>query len=370
MPFRKPGHQETAREGRHRDGLVQQLSAEILREASDLQALEIVAHRVLTRSDVRQDSQLESTLRAFVGQCRSEVQGRMERQRKEENQRRDSLRPSASFFSQFVPAAAPAPLSSRELNLRSYERLRRLLDEKLAAFDVDAGGRLLGQIQEFQQLHPDVVSAASLERCRMDLARSKERRDQFLAEVDLLGQAAIRAARAGKLDESTKALKRLSSIRASRPTMLSEARLNEIRVAIENAGDHFEHREANRELVRRERDVSEELRKLAMIVHEFHVLSHEIPIGDPRYAAAEQNYRAAVREVRHHDQEWFADLMVELDELQDEVHDTTGRAAEQVARFLHSVKVSIAQIVKEIREVAAEQKQGGPAPAANNGIQA
>lgn len=356
MPFRDYRHHETARDGRHREAVAQQLSAEILREAHDLATLEVVMRRVLTRPDVRQDQQLEAIMRAFGGQCRAEIDGRMARQRDNGNSARSASAPPRSAFPQnFVPASPATALSEHELAVRGFERLRRILDEKLLNFDIDAAQRLLGQIVEFQSQHISSISGAAVERCRHDLMRATERRAQFLADVELIASSAVRAARSGQMDEAAKALKRLSSIRASRPSLLSEDRIEEIRKSIEGASDYFEHREANRALVARERAVTDELQKLAAIVHDFHMLSRDIPIGDPRYVEAERAYLAAVREVRHHDQEWLADLMIELDELVNEVHDDTGRAAAQTTRFLHSIKASIAGLVKEIRTIAAER---------------
>lgn len=351
MSLRHDSRHETAGAGRHRDVIFQQLSAEILREAHDQRSLDIVSNRVLSHPDVRRDIQLASMLRTCIGQAAGELNARLSRQRAEQTE--PVSRPIAVAA---APAlVAPTETSQREQAIVSFERLRRLYDEKLLHFEVDAAGRLLAQIEEFQQLHPAAITLPMVERCRMDLARVGQRQAEFAVEVETLARSAISSARGGRLDEAAKALKRLSSIRAARPRLLTEERLESIRTAIESGGDHFEHREASRELVARERAVADEIHKLAEIVHEFHRVSHEIPHGDPNYLEAEKLYLAAVRDVRHHDQEWLADLMVELDELQADLHDTTGRTEAQVTRFLHSVKVSIAQIVKEIREIRTEQ---------------
>lgn len=359
MPIRPDARHETAGAGRHRDLMFQQLSAEILREAHDQHSLDLVTNRVLGHPEVSRDSQLSAMLRSCIGQAASELNARLARQRREQNE--PALRPAVGWSAPAAPV--PNDASLRELALASFERLRRLYDEKLLHFEMDAAERLIAQIAEFQQQHANVISQPMVQRCRMDLARCQQRKAEFSAEIDALAAAAGSAARAGQIDEAAKALKRLSSIRAARPRLLSEERLESIRKSIESGGDHFEHREASRELVSRERAVSDEIRKLGEIVHEFHRVSHEIPHGDPRYLEAEKRYLAAVREVRHHDQEWLADLMVELDELQADLHDTSGRTETQVTRFLHSVKVSIAQIVKEIREIRSEQAaESAPSP--------
>jgi hypothetical protein len=351
MPFRHDSRHETAGASRHRDVVFQQLSAEILREVHDQRSLDIVSNRVLSHPEVRRDSQLDSMLRSCIGQAAGELNARLLRQRSEQSE--PVMRPIAAAST--AASVAPSEASQRDHAIVSFERLRRLYDEKLLNFELDAAGRLLAQIEEFQQLHAGTITRPMIERCRMDMTRVEQRRAEFAVEVEALARSAISSARGGRLDEASRALKRLSSIRAARPRLLSEERLESIRTAIESGGDHFEHREASRELVARERSVAEEIRKLGEIVHEFHRVSHEIPHGDPTYLEAEKRYLDAVREVRHHDQEWLADLMVELDELQAELHDTSGRTEAQVTRFLHSVKVSIAQIVKEIREIRDEQ---------------
>lgn len=356
MSIRDPRHHDTAREQRHREALIQQLSAEILREAHDMTTLDMVLRRVLTRPDVGHDRQLEAAIRAFGATCRSEIEGRLQRQRQGNETSSSRAAQPAPLAEKLSPLVPSKSLSERELALRGFERMRRLFEEKLLISDIEAGNRLLQQIVDFQSAHAQDVGSAAVERCRHDLLCATARREQFLAEVESVAVAAVRAARSGMLDEAANALKRLSSIRAARPNLLSEQRVEEIRNAIQDASAHFENREANRALVMRERAVSEELNKLAAIVHGFHTLSHEIPIADPRYSEAEGSYRAAVRDVRHHDQEWLADLMVELDELAEQVHDETGKAAAQTTRFLHAVKVSIANIVREIRTVASEQQ--------------
>ncbi|MBI5865322.1 MAG: hypothetical protein HZB38_12595 [Planctomycetes bacterium] len=351
MTLRRDLHHETAREGRKRDFTFQQISAEILREVVDLQTLQVASRRAMNHPEVRADAHLEAEVRGYLTQLEYEIRGRMSRQQSEE------LHPRVEAEIGWKPvqtAETKAPTPAREFVLAGFERLRRVYDERLLHFDLDAARRLLGQLDQYQEANRSVVTPAMLERCRLDMARTEQRAAQYRLEVDALARAAAQGARAGRMDEAAKALKRLSSIHASHPHLLSESRLNEIRSMIEDSSDHYDHREASRALVQRERSVAEELRKLADAVHAFHRVSHEIPHGDPRFGDAEKQYYDAVRSIRHHDKEWLADLMLELDDLVTELHDESGRSGAQVARFLHSVKAAIAGVVKEIRQVAAE----------------
>jgi hypothetical protein len=106
--------------------------------------------------------------------------------------------------------------------------------------------------------------------------------------------------------------------------------------------------------VAREKAVSDEVRKLAECVHRFHRTIREMPHDDPLFEIAEAEYRAAVREIRHHDKEWLADLMIELNEKLEALHDPTGQSEAQVNRFLTSVRSALNTIIQEIREIAAE----------------
>src|SRR5262245_7030955 len=183
MPIRPDARHETAGAGRHRDLLYQQLSAEILREVHDQHSLDLVSNRVLNHSEVCRDSQLASMLRTCIGQAANELNARLARVRAEGERPVARASPAAS-----QPVAPANEFSQREQALASFERLRRLYDEKLVSFELDAAKRLMTQIEEFQQLHPTIISAPMIQRCRMDLAGAERRQAEFANEIEELAK--------------------------------------------------------------------------------------------------------------------------------------------------------------------------------------
>jgi hypothetical protein len=179
---------------------------------------------------------------------------------------------------------------------------------------------------------------------------------EFGQHINALTDQAIAAARSGDHETVARRLRQLSSLHASRPLLLPGGKFDAIRKRITEASADAEHRAAAEELVARERAVAAEMKKLATIIHQFHVASRRVPHEGPLWAAAEATYRRAVQEVHSRDTEWLAELILELDTYLDEIHDPTGRAEAQVDRFLTSVRAALAQMQGEIRAIQSEEK--------------
>lgn len=338
---------------RHREQLFAQLSGQLMREATDRLALERTSHRILHMSEVRGDPELERLLRACIGEREAEIRARQARFLADES-RTGRTPPIASPVR--VPVA-PDPLMEKVHAAHEYQQCMRAFEDRLHLFDVPAAQRVLDQMEQLGRKHADVVSKPALERCRVDIARVEMKKQQFTAEVDQLAHQAIHAASTGQIEVAARALRRLSSIHATKPSLVSDVMLDNVREQLAKAGQSADFREAARALVDREKSVMTELNQLASIIHDFHRASHEIPHGAVEYAEAERRYFEAVRAVRRHDKDWYADLIVETGDLLADLHDPTGRASEQVERFLDSVRTSIREMVSEIRLIAAEQKK-------------
>lgn len=344
-------------DARHREALYQRFTAELYREARDVTALAAAANRILNAPEVVADAELSSQLRSVIASREAEINARRAIQMAED---RSALAPDNAVFNEPTRRQPDAP--SKAQISGAIDRLRRELDERLAHFDIDGAHHVLRRIVETQARYSDLVSGATVDRCKHDLAAVEARKAQLAKEIDMLEASAADAARKGQHESAANALKRLSSIHAARPTLLSGDRMEQIRHAVAAGGEQFEHREVSQALVARERAVAHELRHIAAAVHDFHVVSHRVPHDHPDYQIAERAYHAAVRELKTHDKEWFADLVVELDELMDDLHDPTGRAAERVTRFIESVRAALRHVVTEIRAIHAEQKNGDQPP--------
>lgn len=338
---------------RHREQLFSQLSGQIMREATDRLALERASQRILHSADVRGDPELERLLRACITERESEIRGRQARFLAEDaraDRNHSPLQPGPDPL-------VPSPLLERAHAAREYQQCVRAFEDRLHLFDVPAAQRVLDQIEQIAGRFPDVVSKPTLERFRVDIAHVEMKKQQFAAEVEQLAHQAIHAAASGRVEIAARSLRRLTSIHATKPSLVSEALLDNVREQIGKAGENAEFREAARALVDREKSVMTELNQLASIIHDFHRLSHEIPHGAAEYIEAERRYFDAVRSIRKHDKDWYADLIVETGDLLADLHDPTGRASAQVERFLDSVRASIREMVTEIRQIAVESKR-------------
>lgn len=324
-----------------------------MREAHDTSSLDAVSYRVLHHPDVCGDQILGGMLRAFIAEREGELRMRLAAARAENDLSSRILSDSA--------AASPGNRGTPSVSqIRGgFERLQHEFEERLVHFDLTTAGKIFIRIEEMQKRYPDAISMAVVGRCRVDLARVDTRRSQFCDEIEQLAKNAIESAERGDHDQAAKALQRLSSIHAAQPVLLPDSRFKAIRDQIEASGEHFEHREAAKALVARERDVAAEIKKLAEIVHSFHDVARRVPHNDPQFLAAEQAYRAAVKDIRHHDKDWLADLMIELDEMLEDLHDPTGRAETQVNQFIQSVRSALNQVIREIQDIAREQN-GAP----------
>ncbi|MGE0481305.1 MAG: hypothetical protein AB7Q17_12615 [Phycisphaerae bacterium] len=337
-------------EGKHRDAVYQRLCAEVMREAHDLPRLSQVAVRVEREPDVRRDAVLAGMMRSFLAEHEAKL-------RYDLNEREQGVEPSRSCGAPVSPApaasaAAPGPNSTQVRS--AYDRLRAEFDERLIQFDEDGARAVLRRIDELFERYPQWLGGARPERFAGDLARMAARRGEFAQETERLAQAAVSAARAGDQARASAALRRLSSIHAARPYLLPAARLQAVRDALIAAGQEEEARRTAHEVVARERAVLDELRQIAAEIHAFHMVAMRLPHDAAEYRAAHERYRAALRAFRSHDNEWLAALILELETLIEDLHDSSGRATAQLDRFLDAVRRGLAATRQELREIERE----------------
>lgn len=342
-----PGGQGKPAEVKHRMALYQQLSSEILREARDLNALETVARRVLNMRDVSADYELSALLYAFVAERRADLQSRLQMERA--IAQADVPRVAAAF----TPAESGSPESgspSTEQIIAGFERMRHEFDTRLMQFDTHAASGILVRLDSLHERYPEVITETAIERCRTDLERVVQRRAEFEAEVDALAAIATAAARRGDHEKAAQSIRRLSTIRAAQPLLLTESRMQEIRDRIQQASEHHEHVQAAKALLERERSVADELKKLAEGIARFQHIARGQPHDSEAYRQADAEYHRVVREIVAHDTEWFMQLTLEIDELLEDLHDPTGRAEAQVTRFLESVRRALHQLRQRARD--------------------
>lgn len=377
--------------GHRREAEYQRYCADLVREAIEERTLERAWQRIQHESAVRSDPVLLQMLQSYVEQKKVEIR----------NEAREAARRSREETAQFrVPAprvqhtGTPGPAAGRaaaggaapsageegaarpmSLPRPSTEQLRiafaRERDEfelALHRFDAAECTRILGRLEELiGRYGAAAFEPGQLEQCRQRLARLHERVGQFQAHVDRLEQHALAAAGRGETRVTGRLLQRLSSIHAARPALLSQERLQQFRERLADAGQEEEHRAAARALVERERAIAAELRQLMQQVHEFHLIVRQHPHDEQRFAAAEAKYRAALRQIKAHDSEWLAGVILELEDLIEELHDPTGRATEQLDRFLAAVRHALRETIREAQQIQQERQAGGSPPAGGSG---
>ncbi len=326
-------------EAKRHDAAFQRWCAEILREVRDRQSLAWVSARALSDPDIRGDAEIESRLRGFIAEREAEL--------------RLAETVYGSPEAPPLPTFTKAPPTPSQAQVRvAFERLRHAFDDDVAHFDEPRAREQLGELDAMQKRYANWLDPAGVERCREALARMVRRRDALRADIDELARRACHAARRGDNEAAASDLRKLSSVHAAQPRLLTDARFAEIREQIARSGAEHEHRLAARRLIERERAVAAEVRRLADVVHRFHLLARREPHDSDAYLRAEREYHAAVATVRSHDKEWLAELILELDAFLDELHDE--KASKQVDRFLASVRLAHRRLIDEIRQIHRE----------------
>lgn len=336
--FGPPG-QGRPTDAKQRERLFQQLSAEVVREARDLKTLDVLAARVLRQAEVQRDGVLQSMLQNFLAERRAQLA-------MPDSRARAPAELVSSLWHRVEGSGAGGGNAAEAQ--ASFERVRHEFDERLVQFDPGGAQVTLRRLEALQSRFAALLPAAAIDRARADLARMEQRRQELHAEIDALAVWATAAEREGKHDEAAQALRRLSTLHASRPLLLSDARFNEIRRRITEASRVHEDRLAVEALLARERAVAGELRSLAESIRRFHDVARRESSESAEYAAALAEYRAAVESVRTHDTEWLTALTLELDELLADLHDTSDRAEQHVSRFIENVREALAKLRRNV----------------------
>ena len=241
----------------------------------------------------------------------------------------------------------------------AFQRLRHEFGDQAAQFEESAARAALTQMQQMQRKHPEHLDPAVLRECEEEFERLVARCDVYRRQIEELVQQAVAAAREGDQKMANWTLRRMSAIHALRPMLLPTERFEALRDKIAQAATEHDHREAAHALAARERAVAAEIKKLGEIVDRYHRAAQELPRADPGYLRIEAQYRQAVAEIRSHDTEWLAELMLELDALVEDLEDTSGQAETQVGRFIESVRTALFRLRKEVQAIQREQAQSG-----------
>ncbi len=338
---------------RRREHVFEHWRAEIVRFGRDERTLNAVAARALHHSEVRADTVLESQIRQFVQQRRADLaRARVPH---------EEAAPALSTGSH--GAAASISAVEHTVTVEEAAAIVRGLDEHMSEyishlFEPEAEA-VVDRVRDLCRQFPQLNQHGMLRQYEQRLEQLKRQLAESRQAIDELENKVVDAAERGDHDQAAQGLKRLSSIHAAHPQLLPDHRLADLRHRIETAGAHHEHRLAARHLIEREQAIARELKQIAAAVHHFHKVARRHPPDPGEYALARSAYLKALKEVKAHDREWLAAMVLELVELL-AAWDAPPKAQKQVDQFIDSVRKSVAQIRGEIRSIEAERNSEPP----------
>ncbi len=328
---------------KHRESLYSHYCAQIRREGGDLSGLEHVAERVLVDPHVVADAELSGMLRSFIASARQALRVALA-------ESKGAVAGRGVVDTTF----SRSRLRRRQLVERAalVERLRSEFREHVRHLDEPAAHDALRRIRRLRADAAEGVDVDFVDASEREYAALVARCDVFREDVSKLAEIASRAVEAGEAPTSAWALRRLAIVHALRPALLSDSRFDELRSRI-SASDHAEEaRAAARRLVERERSVAAEIRGLAVAIRRFEaLLETDASRDDGAFRREAAAYERAVRELRAHDTEWLAGLVIELNALAQDLRTDASRAETQLDHFVASVRDSLLRLRKEVQRV-------------------
>ncbi len=320
-----------------------------MRAGSEIHVVEAEARRAMADPLVREDSALAAQIRDFVAHRVKEL-----RQLKPIDND-EVARAGGPAVKRAAPKLDDHHATEEEVRTSAHRLLEQF--ENYASHYFEPESKTIAErLAALQREHPKWVRIEYVQHCEATLARLSSRRQEFDNHIDALQRRLVHAAEVGEHDLARKLLQRLSSIHSMHPQVLSDDRFAEIRAEMSRAGKILEHRRSLDELVRRERQVSAEIRSLWHSVHHFHQMARTADHDGEDFRQAEADYRKAVREFQSHDSEWLSAMILELlDVLGDWTH-PPPRVEAQLDRFVKSVRESLKHIHREIQQIEREQQ--------------
>jgi hypothetical protein len=334
-----PHHDDAIRIKKNRDVLLERFRGEILREAGNRNSLNQVKARIFHDSHVNADPVLADSLRAFIAQRESLLAHAIP---KPTQQRVEKLPPRT-------------PVDTLADVQRKFHELAVEFDHVVADGNEVVARDLMNQMRVLAEAHPTIISPETLHHFATSIAELAAKQRAFNERISALARKAEAAAIAGDDETTARILKRLYGIHATFPASLPSDRLRSIKQGIIKASERFDHRHAIEELSRRAHAVAAEIKTLAAAIHRFHVASRTVAHDSDTYKQAEEEYRRLVQNVRSHDADWFAALVLELVEFLAEWDHPPARARHQVDLFLDFIRSALVHLRAEIHEIDSER---------------
>jgi len=331
---------------RQSEAIYERWCAAMQREMRDASSLDAVLRRALGDSDVRQDPALANKLRQFAAMKHAELRTA---------RRKPTAHRTSEVHSAVAPESVVAAKPSPAQVLATFGQLSKRFHASIEQFEEHEAETVLRHIEQFREEAPDVITQKMIQALARELTSHLESRREIEARIETEARQAAEAGTRGDHESAGQLLRGLSSIHAAHPQVLSQRRLDAIRQAVIDASEEYEHRNAVHEIVAKERRIAEELKGLAEKIHRFHKLARQVPHDGAEFHRAEADYFKTVREVRSHDGEWLAGVVLELADLLAAWRNPPPEKQEQVDHFIDRVRSSLKHIQTEIKQIDSER---------------
>lgn len=341
-------------DAKRREAIFQQRCGEIMRELRDLESLSFAAARALGHPEVHGDPVLVGMLRVFVSEREAELRARLYLpgmgESDEDSEDTDKERQEIS----------KAPLRQRvRLTL---SKLQHEFAAHIAAYAIGGARDAFDHIKELRRRYPAHVDADFVEHCEEQMRTLAQRRDEFREHLTELTQQAVQAMERGDQRTAAWVRRRLDAVHANLPAVLTEERLESLKAALRECGERQDRHEVARQLVAREQAVAGDVKRLGKITHKYYTLLKNSPVDSKTLRQASEEFEQARDDLRGYDDEWLADLMIELDCLLVDMYgpaESQHRAAQQVDKFVDNVREMLQRLRGEIREIDKRRVKAG-----------
>jgi len=348
---------------KQRDVVFQRWSGVIRREIQDRASLEHVGARAVSDPDVRDDATLQSMIRGELEQRR----GKLEQELRSQGSAKTRAEPRPTSRSE-LPVPVPVPPTTPEKTREAFNRLSQTLCTSLERGDDGETIAAMEKLRILQKESLGVIPATAVAECQRRVEELRTHLQHLRDQIAALSQQSVQASRNGDERDLARAMRHLLAVHAAHPILLDEAGLDEIRADVVRASnERRDHQATTRKLLKRERAIAAEIKKLAAAVHAFHRVARTVPDTSDEFRHAEAAYLRTIQRVRAYDTEWFSGVVLELADLLAEWTLPPLEADGQIARFLDGVQRGVECIRSEMREIESEQdsrEAGTRAPAA------
>jgi hypothetical protein len=347
-----PRGEGSSHEYKHREAILEQRCAEIMRESGDLESLHFAAARALGHPAVRADPSLGGMLRAFVVQREAELQ----KAKKELHPEEDPQSKLARAFDE----THRDPAIERERVGKAATRIRLRLAEYLAHYNVEAAKRAFKELKNLFRAHPAHVKAADVYKAESQVTRLCDRLGEFRDELRNLTEEGTTAARDGQSERALWIARRLAAVNTLLPEVLPEESYQEMNRAITQGVEQYESQQVAGQILAQEQAVAAEIKQLSGIIQRFATIEKTVDKSSDVYRHAKETYERAVRDIMSRDKDWLASLMMKLDSLLEDLRDPEGTAGAQVDQFLNRVSQRLTQMRLTIQANQPRPASRGP----------